>query len=673
MTDALEQIIFKKADSVIPTTQLSRMRALFISVAAVAVAALLRSALNTSLAEAQFVTFLPAVVLAAVVGGARSGFAAVALAAIIWWAFFAGSAPSLNQTDIVALALFVLMSSVLVLPICALRVALSRARDLQLSLGSRVQERTRELELARNELQEFAANLEKVVERRTQELQRSRALLGSVIDGMPDAVFLFEGCGDELRFAYVNAAGATLLERPRDEILGKLDSDLISPTHAAENKHVLASNKPLQVNERYLEKGLKKRCVEVRKFPFLNAEENRSTLLTIIRDVTEFRDLEDSLRQKHRIDALGQLTGGIAHDFNNLLAIAIGNLDLLDVEGASPDEIKELVEDARNACLRGADLTSRLLAFARKQTLEPTTTDVNALIADYGKLLGRLLGADVDLRMNFGNSLWQATVDRAQLEAAITNLATNARDAMPRGGNLTISTRNETLETSYTDKHPGLAPGEYVAIEVSDTGCGMSPEVQEKAVEPFFTTKAQGHGTGLGLSMVFGFAKQSGGHVRIYSEPDQGTIVTLLLPRAGSVWVEEAIEETAAATEVGGALILVVDDNATLRRVTVKQLSSLGYAVLEAEDGPSALRLLSEHESVDLLLTDIVMPGGLNGADLGREARKMRPDLNLLYMSGFPEAAFGDHAGLDPDVVLLRKPFRKRELAKTIGEIVGKT
>ena len=673
VNNAFERAIFRKVDAVVPAAAPQPVPSFVLAVTAVAVAVLLRAALGDWIVETQFVTFFPAVIVAALFGGALSGFIAVALSAVAFWLFFSGSTPLLNGSDLTVVATFVILSSLLVLPICALRVALAQARDLQRSLEVRVHERTVEVELAHEKLQDLTRNLETLVEQRTGELKRSRDLLGSVIDGMPDAVFLYEGSEDELRFAYVNAAGARLLGSSRDDVLGKLDVEFVSPKHASENRRVLSSSQPLEVNERLLKGQNSVRCVEVRKFPFRSNGKNKAALLTIIRDVTEIRNLEDSLRQKHRIDALGQLTGGIAHDFNNLLAIAIGNLDLLEAKQASPEEARELLDDARNACLRGAELTGRLLAFARKQTLEPLATSVNDLIADYSKLLSRLLGADIHLQLKLGERLCDAIVDRAQLEAAITNLATNARDAMPKGGKLTISTQNETLDTSYTDKHPGLSPGDYVAIEVSDTGCGMTSEVQEKAVEPFFTTKAEGHGTGLGLSMVFGFAKQSGGHVRIYSEPDEGTTVTLLLPRATIQQTAAVTNESAPDDENSGETILVVDDNAGLRRVTVKQLASLGYTVLEAEDGPMALRILKDDKSVDLLLTDIIMPGGLSGADLGREAHQLRPGLKIIYMSGFPEVAFGDRADLDPDIVLLRKPFRKVDLGKNIRDVLGRS
>ncbi|HXH54114.1 MAG TPA: ATP-binding protein [Sphingomicrobium sp.] len=635
MGNATHSLVYTKLDEFVPAGRFSWGAALAVAAASVALAAIARGALGTLIDQAQFVTFFPAVIVSALVAGVRGGLLAVALAAGVWWLWFASSLPDRGVGQAIAVGLFVLLSSIVVLIIGAMRVALSETRD------------------------------------RTSEIRRSMDLLRRVIDGMPDAIFLYEGREEELRFSYINSSGEAFLGRPRAEVIGKADKEIVDAAHASENCQVIASNQPLRVNERLLETAEGTRCVEIRKFPIKHVAAGGTGLLTIIRDVTDLRELEDSLRQRHRIDALGQLTGGIAHDFNNLLAIAIGNLDLAAEQEVTSADTKELLEDARNACLRGAELTSRLLAFARKQTLEPVTTNFNELLSDYTKLLTRLLGADIDLRLRLANNLWEAIVDRAQLEAAITNLATNARDAMPRGGRLIISTRNEVLEANYTANHPGLDPGKYVAVEVSDNGHGMTAEVQEKAVEPFFTTKAEGHGTGLGLSMVFGFAKQSGGHVRIYSEPGQGTTVTLLLPRAEGAGAGEATERLGPPRATREETLLVVDDNTSLRRVTVRQLTSLGYRVLEADDGPSALQVLREEGGIDLLLTDIIMPGGLSGVDLGREARQVRPDLKLIYMSGFPEAAFGDRADLEPGVVLLRKPFRKVELATRIREALG--
>lgn len=669
-----ERAALNRLDVLLPDPRTGFVRASAIAFALVSLAVLVWEIAAHSLNSAQFVTFFAAVILAASLGGTKSGLVAVVLSTASWWVFIGPAhqpAPP-EGAGLAALALFLFVSSIVAVAIGTLRLALAESRRAQQGLETWVRQRTEELQDANEKLRLVAGDLEQAISLRTRELERSKNLLASVIEGIPDAVILLEGSGGDLRCAYVNSAAELILGRQREKLLGRRDIEVIDPVHAAENRQVLESGRPLVVRERFLDTSEGQGCFEVRKFPIALGKGSGTALLAIIRNITELRRLEDSLRQRERMDALGQLTGGIAHDFNNLLAIAIGNLDLLEDDAAFGAEEKELVDSARNACLRGAELTSRLLAFARRQTLQPVRTNINELIAEYGKLLQRLLGAHIDLRLQLADDLWHATVDRGQLEAAITNLATNARDAMAKGGKLIISTRNEILETSYTASHAGLAAGEYIAIEFVDTGEGMTPDVQARAIEPFFTTKAEGRGTGLGLSMVFGFAKQSGGHVRIYSEAGQGTTVTLLLPRTRKDRSDKATHKRAVPCAAAGESILVVDDNASLLRVAVNQLAGLGYKVLSAFDGPMALRILGEHGDIDLLLTDIIMPGAMSGTELAREARRLRPDLKVIYMSGFPESAFDEDAQLDPDVVLLRKPFRKAELAENLREVLDK-
>lgn len=400
--------------------------------------------------------------------------------------------------------------------------------------------------------------------------------------------------------------------------------------------------------------------------------EGRTIFNGFVRDIRERLASEGRLRHAQKMEAVGRLTGGVAHDFNNLLAITIGNLDLLEEHAGLDADAKELVAAAQDATLRGADLTGRLLSFSRQQTLQPHSTDINALITEYTKLLERLLGADIDFRLNLEGGLGKARVDRGQLEAAITNLATNARDAMPKGGQLTISTRSETIDGTYAAKYPDVTIGDYIAVEVTDTGHGMSAQVRERAIEPFYTTKEEGKGTGLGLSMVFGFAKQSDGHVRIYSEINQGTTVTILLPRASVTTGDQETVTLDSPEAMPGESILLVEDDPSLRRVAAVQLRSLGYRVVEAEDGRAAWELLTQDSEIHLLLTDIVMPGGLSGVDLGRKARILRPSIRIIYMSGFPQSAFGDRTHLDPGVVLMRKPFRKAEIALQVRKALSK-
>lgn len=383
------------------------------------------------------------------------------------------------------------------------------------------------------------------------------------------------------------------------------------------------------------------------------------------------QEIEAQLRQAQKMEAIGNLTGGMAHDFNNLLSVIIGNLDLLRgrlKNGAAPDpEVDLLSGEALDAALRGADLTQRLLAFARRQPLRPQRIDVNDLVESITKLADRTLGEDIEIRLELGADVWPVIADAAQLEAGLLNIVNNARDAMPKGGRLTIATDNRNLDEDYTSLYPGLAPGRYALIEVSDTGTGIPADVLNHIFEPFFTTKEPGKGTGLGLSMVFGFMKQSGGHINAYSEAGHGTTFRLYLPRATAA-ADVPVEPVVSAL-TGHETILAVEDNDGLRRVVVRQLNDLGYRVIEAQNGSAALHIL-EKEPVDLLFTDIVMPGGLSGYDLAKTAISRWPALKVLLTSGFPETKLNGNGGAPANMRLLTKPYRKDDLARIMREIL---
>ena len=376
----------------------------------------------------------------------------------------------------------------------------------------------------------------------------------------------------------------------------------------------------------------------------------------------ELRERQEQLYQAQKMEAVGQLTGGMSHDFNNLLAIIIGNLEVVRDE-IGEGETANALDDALEAAFRGADLNQRLLAFARRQTLQPATTSVNALIASTSKLLGPALGAQVELKLSLDEGIDPALVDAAQLEAAIMNLAVNARDAMPLGGRLTIRTLQEPMgaEPSGTKR----ALGDHVVVEVGDTGSGMDPETLRRACDPFFTTKGEGMGSGLGLSMVHGFMEQSGGKLRIESEAGKGTIVRLFLPVARDA--EPVSKESPSGTPVasGGESILIVEDNDELRQVLARQVRGLGYETLEAENGARALEFLRSDEPVDLLLTDIIMPG-MNGRTLSVEATKLRPGLRIAFMTGYGDSFSPAPAAAAKKEVLLRKPYRRDELARAL-------
>jgi PAS domain S-box-containing protein len=386
-------------------------------------------------------------------------------------------------------------------------------------------------------------------------------------------------------------------------------------------------------------------------------------------DVSERRQLEAQLHQALKLEAVGQLTGGIAHDFNNLLTVMLGSAETLSDALAHDPELRSIAETAMQAAQRGAELTAALLAFARKQPLAPRPTDLNTLLGRTQALLRRSLGEQIDIRLTLREGVWPAMVDPAQLESAVLNLCVNARDAMPRGGRLTIETANVVFDEDDTAREEEIAPGEYAMIAVSDTGTGMTPEVLARAVDPFFTTKEQGRGTGLGLSMVWGFVKQSRGHLRIYSERGHGTTVKLYLPRA--LADDQAPAAAPAPAPRGGSeTILLVEDDPLVREHVAGQLGALGYRVLRAADGPEALALLDRESGIDLLFTDVVMPGGLNGRELAELARAQHPGLRVLFSSGYAEDAIVHHGRLDPGVRLLNKPYRREELASRVRAVL---
>jgi PAS domain S-box-containing protein len=389
-----------------------------------------------------------------------------------------------------------------------------------------------------------------------------------------------------------------------------------------------------------------------------------------IRDVTERVGAEERLRQTQKLEAVGQLTGGVAHDFNNILTVITGTIDILADAVADRPKLAAIARMINEAADRGSELTQRLLAFARKQPLQPRQTDVNGLIVDTAKLLRPALGEQIEIESMLEADIWPALIDPSQLSAALLNLALNARDAMADGGKLTLETGNVVLDESYAPSNPDVNPGAYVMIVVSDTGTGIAEGIRDKVFEPFFTTKEPGKGTGLGLSMVYGFVKQSGGHIKIYSEVGHGTTIRLYLPRAA----EPAGQPADAAMPIapvacGSESILVVEDDALVRDYVITQLASLGYSTLAASNGPEALHLIDEGAQFDLLFTDVIMPG-MNGRQLSDEAMKRRPSVKVLYTSGYTENAILHHGRLDPDVLLLAKPYRKSDLARMVRQAI---
>jgi signal transduction histidine kinase/CheY-like chemotaxis protein len=381
-------------------------------------------------------------------------------------------------------------------------------------------------------------------------------------------------------------------------------------------------------------------------------------------------ELNQKLTQSQKMEAMGQLTGGVAHDFNNLLTVILGNAEHLAEKLAAHKELHGIAESIATAAERGSDLTRSLLAFARKQPLMPKDIDIAEKILGMEQLLRRTLGEHIECEFHLDRNLWQASVDPGQLASALLNLVLNARDAMPLGGKLTVDVRNTSLGEADVDVNGEARPGEYVMVAVSDTGTGMTAEVASRALEPFFTTKEVGKGTGLGLSMVYGFAQQSGGAMQIRSEPGQGTVVRLFFPRVGAPRVSAAPSAAQRATATGNETVLVVEDDDMVRDYVEGELKALGYRVIVTRNGPAALARLRGPEKIDLLFSDVVMPGGMFGTELAKEATLLRPGLKILLTSGYTERPVEAVDGLGRKVQVLHKPYRRHDLAATLRSVL---
>ncbi|WP_353645888.1 ATP-binding protein [Mesorhizobium sp. WSM2239] len=403
-----------------------------------------------------------------------------------------------------------------------------------------------------------------------------------------------------------------------------------------------------------------------------NAElvELNRTLEKRIAEAVEARmTSEAALRQAQKMEAVGQLTGGIAHDFNNMLAVILSALNLIERRLAKGEDVSHFIDAAKDGAGRAASLTQRLLAFSRQQALSPEPLNANKMVAEMSELLRRTLGETVRLETVLAGGLWNVHADKNLLENAILNLAINARDAMPEGGRLTIETANCHLDDTYAAEHT-TQPGQYVMVAVTDTGTGMTPEVMAKAFDPFFTTKGPGKGTGLGLSQVFGFVKQSGGHIKIYSEPGQGTSIKIYLPRLyGAADAPKRAHAKKLARGASSEVVLVVEDDEQVLALTAQMLRELGYGVVEARGGTEALAALSEHPEIGLLFTDVVMPD-MNGRRLAEEAQKRRPDLKVLFTTGYTRNAVVHNGVLDPGVNLLQKPASVEQLAAKVRMVL---
>jgi PAS domain S-box-containing protein len=505
---------------------------------------------------------------------------------------------------------------------------------------------------------------------RAARLRKSEERYRQVVEHMLEAIWIH----DSGRIVFANSYAAQIFGATTpSEIIGQ---SIITRVHPDDRERAAARTRAVEQGRiaplselRFVKLDGSTIMLEVRAAPI--DYEGRPCVMAVARDITQRRQAEHQLQQAQKMEAVGQLTGGVAHDFNNLLTVIMGNLGIAaDRVDANPIA-SEAIGAALAGAKRGQALTHRLLAFSRRQTLQPHAFDLNQLVAGMRDLLHRTLGENIEIEISLRRGLWMAIADHNQVENSLLNLAINARDAMPAGGRLTIETSNSRLDATYAAGNVEVTPGDYVMLAVSDTGTGMTPGVLERAFEPFFTTKEVGKGTGLGLSMVYGFAKQSGGHVKIYSEVGHGTTIRLYLPRAaaGEVTTFEAAA-TPAPMPRGQEKVLVVEDDPAVRRVVVTQLAELGYHVLEAEDGQKALTMITNGVAIDLLFTDVVMPGGLSGRQLAAAAKAHLPALKVLYTSGYTENSIVHQGRLDPGVYLLSKPYQKPDLAQKLREVL---
>ena len=502
--------------------------------------------------------------------------------------------------------------------------------------------------------------------RAEQALRDSAAQLRLIADSLPIIVTYIDR---NLTYRFVNRTACQWYVRPAEDFLGHTTDEVMPPSTLAKirpNMQAALRGRAVRYEETLDYPDRQRRRVEIQYVPHVMDDGAVVGFFTVVADITERAAIEDQLRQAQKMEAVGQLTGGIAHDFNNLLAAVIGNLDLLTEKLEAQPGLRELARRAVESAERGAALTQRLLAFSRRQALQPKPVDAGELIAGMEMLLRRSLGERIRIAIQPSADAWPCLADAGQLESAILNLAINARDAMPDGGTLTIGVRQEVLDAGDLRDHPEARPGDYVRLSVSDTGAGMTAEVLKRAFEPFFTTKPVGRGSGLGLSMVHGFARQSGGQVRIESEINRGTTVHLYLPRATEPLVRVAAERPEVAAPRGrGEKILAVEDDPNVREFVTDALKALGYRAVVTGDAASALAKLKRSRGFGLLFTDLALPGGRSGIDLARAARRLRPDLPILFTSANADA-WRRPGGLGPDDEVLAKPYRRSDLARAL-------
>jgi PAS domain S-box-containing protein len=494
-------------------------------------------------------------------------------------------------------------------------------------------------------------------------------LLNGILQAAVDPIIVSDAAGKILR---ANPAAYETFGYDADELMGQSVNVLMPEAFAAAHDGYMSHH--IQTGEKRII-GIGREVEGMRKtgevFPIHlsvgHAEvDNKRLFIGIIHDLSAQKATQDALARSQRLDAIGQMTGGISHDFNNLLTVIVGNLELLEMRGINEDQIP-LVRDALEVAELGADLTARLMIFARKGSLKPIMADLRELTEDTLEILKRTLGSNYRIKTKFAPDLHQVMIDPVQLQSALINLALNARDAMDAGGELLVSISNVTIDDTYMAQETDMEPGEFVRLSISDNGAGMSLEAQKRAFEPFFSTKSNKGGTGLGLAMVYGFVRQSGGHITLYSEVDHGTSFGLYFPALNVANTRSlATDETEKATKLAlgnGQTILVVEDNPKVRKLSIERLQDLGFQTLEAANGDAAYQMLEAGKTADILFSDLVMPGELNGYDLAQKVASDFPQIKILLTSGYASDVVTNTMAHDRLYHILHKPYRQSELA----------
>ncbi|MCE9649147.1 MAG: response regulator [Parvibaculum sp.] len=559
----------------------------------------------------------------------------------------------------------------LVQPILAIQTAADKLASGDLTARVASKRRTDEIGALAHAFDAMASSLGN----RDAELRRSNERVQRILDTEPACVLI---ANEAIDIVDINQAGIELFgAKKKEDLIGTSFFRFLAPDELERfqaHLEVIRTGKTDSILVQIVNLLGEHRWIESHAAEINFDDGNGRTGIAIIRDKTDELATSAQLVQAQKMESIGRLTGGVAHDFNNLLTIMMGNAEILSERLENNPELANLSRMIESAAQRGAELTHRMLAFARRQVLRPSELDVNALLTRMVDMMSRILGEDIQVRVDNAKNLWCVAADSAQMESAILNLAINARDAMPQGGTLTIETENTRLDADYASRNPDAAVGDYVVIAISDSGIGMSSEILNRAFDPFFTTKEVGKGSGLGLSMVYGFVKQSQGHIKIYSERAHGTTVRIYLPKSNEDTLSQDVAEEMSIEEASGSeTILVVEDEDAVRIYVTQQLTGLGYTVIETTDAHAALEILESDQHIDLLFTDIVLPRGMNGRQLAEIGQRTRPALKVLFTTGYTENAVVHHGKLDAGVELLSKPYRRADLARHVRKVLDKT